>query len=634
MSLLKIKLKADGLYIGNPSSEKEFVENLKQSLMKLGLNNFDENSFLEMMGDTHPDEIRISGELPAKHDAIIEFTIDDERSKITVSIIPPTNGNPLTATDIKNRLAEDGLGDFMIDPQAVEKIVADFNVNPVKMTFTIDLYTRPVIEVEISQEKTEAYITVTRVDSSQKILAQDILTALKKSGVVKGILIPRIREIEEKNDTEPRTLVARAVEPIKGKDGEIIYFFDAFGENKKPRLDEFGNADFRMLDLFESVNSGDVLCKIIPGMEGMPGYNVMGEEIPAVDGITPELPIGKDTTVNPNKPNELISSIDGSPRLSSGKVSVEPILNIRGDIGLATGNVDFVGSIKISGKISEGFMVKAQDDVYINETCESVTIESGKDIILKCGIRAEHNAVLMAAGDVRAKFLEGATVVAGGEVVVQEYCYHCNIKAGSSVKVMGKKGYVAGGRISAKNNVFVKKLGSRAAPKTEVFVNHKSDYIDIKLTPPQKQKLQSLMDKYDSLQTEIKSYKSQCDATTDENSNCDKENEEAESAEKNATRAMLDQKKAIMIKQLEEQKNQIVARIRVLAPYFTEDEEDTGHFVAVLETVHPNVLISIDNDHIMTKNEFCGLKFINRGGKIVMEPYEPGDACNDLQSEY
>lgn len=603
--------------------------------MELGLSDFDENSFIEMMGDTHYAEIRITSKLPEKHETIIEFTFaDDKKDKIIVSIIPSTNGNPLAVADIQNRLVEEGMGDFKFDPQAVEKTVADFNNNPIATSFAVDIWTNPVIDVEISEDKTEAHITITRANDSQRILKQNILKALKEAGVIKGILIPRLKEIEENNHAEPRTLVAKAIEPIKGLDGDIEYYFDAFGDNKKPRLDEFGNADFRVLDLFESVSSRDVLCKVTPGMEGLPGYNIFGEEIPAVMGITPALPIGKDTAVNPKNPSELISEIDGSPRLSGNKVSVEPILNIHGDIGLATGNVDFVGSVKISGKISEGFVVKAHDDVYVNETCESVTIESGKDIILKCGIRAEHNAILIAKGDVRAKFLEGTTVVAGGEVVVQEYIYHCDIKAGSSVKVIGKKGYIAGGRISAKNNVFVKKLGSQGAPKTEIFVNHRSDYINIQLTKPQKQKLNSLMEKYDSLVAEIKSLKSEFDTSTDENSISETENEETGTTEKNTARAMLDKKKKIIIKQIEEQKDQIVSRIRILAPFFVEKEENTGHFVAVLEIVHPNVLISIDDSHITTKSEFCRLRFVNRDGEIVMEEYAPGDACADLQNEY
>jgi uncharacterized protein (DUF342 family) len=578
MPSLKIKLKADGLYVGNPSTEKDFIENLKQSLKELGLSDFDENSFLEMMGDTHPEEIRITGELPA-----------------------------------------------------VEKIVADFNENLSKMTFTLSNCTSPVINIEISSNKTEAFITVTRADISQKILAQDILTALNNAGVVRGILIPRLREIEENNETPPRTLIAKAIEAVTGKDGELIYNFDAFGANKKPKLDEFGNADYRMVDLYTSVKSGDVLCKVISGQEGLPGYDVMGNEIPAAMGKTPSLPVGKDTLINPNKPNELISAIDGSPKLTANKVHVDPILDIRGDIGLATGNVDFVGSIKITGKISEGFIVKSQGDVYVSETCESVTIESGKDIILQHGIRAEPHAVLIAKGDVHAKFLEGATVIAGGDVVVEEYCYRCDIKAGSSVKVIGKKGYIAGGRISAQNNVIVKKLGSQAAPRTEVFVNFKSDYANIQLTPYQNQKLDNLMEKYVSLLEEIKSHKSELDSDSVENTENDKENVEEESTEINETTALLHQKKKVIIEQLEEQKSQLVEHIRTFVPHFVEEAEDTGHFVAVLEIVHPNVMISIDNYHLTTRNEFCKLKFVNHGGKIVMEQYEPGDVRADLQ---
>ena len=69
------------------------------------------------------------------------------------------------------------------------------------------------------------------------------------------------------------------------------------------------------------------------------------------------------------------------------KLSVVPVLEIKGDVGPATGNIDFVGSVLIRGRIKSGFRVVAKGDVQVERTLEDAEIKAGGNIILQRGIQ-------------------------------------------------------------------------------------------------------------------------------------------------------------------------------------------------------------------------------------------------------
>ena len=194
---------------------------------------------------------------------------------------------------------------------------------------------------------------------------------------------------------------------------------------------------------------------------------VTGKPIRAIPGKDAKLSPGKNTRLSEDG-LELFSNIDGQPVLSD-KVSIEPIFVIDGDIDYKTGNVDFAGSVKVSGGVLSGFSVKATANIQIDGVVEDSYIEAGSDVLVRGGIRGRGNKTVKAGGNVGALFIEQAVVEAGASVSSQEVL-HSDIVAGDQVNVTGGKGLIFGGHISATNLIHANTVGADSDIHTELAV--------------------------------------------------------------------------------------------------------------------------------------------------------------------
>jgi uncharacterized protein (DUF342 family) len=89
------------------------------------------------------------------------------------------------------------------------------------------------------------------------------------------------------------------------------------------------------------------------------------------------------------------------------------------------------------------------------------------------GIQGMHRGYVKAQEMVVAKFIENATVHAGVEIIVGDVVLNSQVTAGKRVIVEGRKGLIAGGNITAGEEIRAKVVGTHMATVTslEVGVN-------------------------------------------------------------------------------------------------------------------------------------------------------------------
>lgn len=603
MTAVKILIREDGLYVENAQADQNFLDELKESLDELGTSDFNESDFVEMLKDTESGLIRVSSILPPKHDEAINFKLSEKDShKVIATIIPSGSENPLTKMDILMQLEYDNYSDVSPDVKSIEKALKRQKSETEDYSFCVGMRIIPDIEITLTPDSIEASIIVNVTDENQRLREEDIMMALKAAKVVQGIREEAIQEIiEAKNCAEP-VIIASGIAPVDGEPGSVLFHFDTKNNNHAPQIDASGRADFHALGIFESMEKGSILCELISPVEGAPGCDVKGNEIKQNPGKEAIMPVGKNTMIDPKNPSKLIASIAGIPKYTGGQVSIEPILNIKGDIGFETGNIKFAGDVIINGKVNSGFEIIAKGDIYINDSCESVRLEAGGNIHINRGIRADQNAYLKAGGNVQALFLEGVTVEAGGDVVINEYAYHCNIKSRKSVRVLGKKGYIAGGSVSVEKHVLANRLGNISVPRTEIYVNALHDNA-VELTEEQTSRIDELIEQLSEMQIEIDRLTLQC---------VEKPYEEFLNAKE----------------KVELQKEEVIKSIREIDPEFEESVAASDQFIGILGTVYSNVHIHINQYKLSIKQEYEGVKFLIRRYKLVMEPFEESDLKN------
>ena len=136
--------------------------------------------------------------------------------------------------------------------------------------------------------------------------------------------------------------------------------------------------------------------------------------------------------------DEIYSKCDGQAAFRSGKVTVDNVYIVQGDVDVTTGNVAFNGDIVVNGNVRTGFTVRAKGNIEINGVVEAAKIEAGKNVLIRDGVQGNKRAYIIAGGDVTAKFIESATVFAEGFIEANSILYS-DITSEKSVTVKGKR---------------------------------------------------------------------------------------------------------------------------------------------------------------------------------------------------
>lgn len=271
-------------------------------------------------------------------------------------------------------------------------------------------------------------------------------------------------EVQPKYCTD--IVVALGKEPRHGQDAKIEYFFNT-DIHVQPTMNEDGSVDFFQLNVINHCKKGDILARIIPADEGEYGESIIGERIKPREVQKLNLKYGNNIELSEDRLS-ISSMVNGHVMLVEDKVFVSDVYEVE-NVDLSTGNIEFEGSVQINGNVASNFEVKAQGNVIINGVVEGAHIYAGGNIIIARGMNGMSKGTLTAGGNIVAKFLENATVVAEGYIST-ESILHTDASAGTEITVSGKKGFITGGHVQAGNKITVKTLGATLGASTIVEV--------------------------------------------------------------------------------------------------------------------------------------------------------------------
>lgn len=281
------------------------------------------------------------------------------------------------------------------------------------------------LEIKIGRNKMRASICLVPPKGGKMLTIKDVLEGLKAKGVNYGIDKKIIKSVIDEKIFNTYVDVAFGLSPVDGKNGYTKYHFD-LQRNLKPKLLKNGTADYYNLDLVINVKKGDLLAEITPPTKGIPGKTTTGEVIPAKNGREAKIRIGKNVVVSQDA-LKMYTEIDGQPILEDGRLSVLPVLEVKGDVGPATGNIDFLGSVIVFGNVKSGFTIKASGDIEINGIVEAAKIEAGGNITVKRGIQGQGKGFLKASKDFKTRYIENAKVEAGENINIDEASMHSHL---------------------------------------------------------------------------------------------------------------------------------------------------------------------------------------------------------------
>ncbi len=538
------------------------------------------------------------------------FKVRVTKKGVMLIVNPPKGkGRRISLQEVQNAVYQKQI--LNCDPKLIEQIVTKAKGEPVKIS---EWKPNPELDgkfsIEIPDDEMKAYITIISPRRNGRIVElDDVLSEFERKEVVYGIKEDEINDAIENDKFNQPILAAEGTPAKDGDDGKIDYKFN-IEKNIKLSEDEKGRVNFRELDLIENVVVGQVLAKKNPPQKGEPGKTITGRELPAKDGKDVQLIPGKNIKLSEDG-IELSSEINGQVVFVKGKINVEPVYEVKGDVSLQTGNIVFLGTVIVRGNVEDGFSIKAAGNIDIRGSVGKAQLEAEGDIVIKQGLLGKDEAIVVAGNDIVAKFIEHTKQVeAGRDIFVAEGLMHSFVDAGKRVICNGKRAMIVGGRIRAGEEINAKVIGSQSYIETQVEVglDPKSRQQSLELN----EELRDSKEKLRELSMNIRTLENQ----------------------KKTLRGKLPPEKEELLTSMLAEKEELTTRIAEVEEQITEIKsylasiEEKGK-VCVQKEVFPKVKITVKDAFLEVKDPFKYVTFIQEAGNIKVLPYEEAKVDKD-----
>ena len=317
------------------------------------------------------------------------------------------------------------------------------------------------------------------INGGVPVSAESLRTKLSERGIISGIQNDRVEMAPQEDFGMKWIRVAKGIPPKHGTDGTLTENYSHTAGIPQFIEDEKGNVDFHELNWLIKISKGDEICTFVHATKGENGQNVFGSEVKARNGREPLIPAGKNTKVDEEN-GRVVSTADGQLSYHRGRFDVSELLEIHGDIGTATGNIDSQCDVLIHGSIRSGYNVTSLGSIIVNGMVERSTVIAGRDVYISYGMAGGGTGTLDVGGTVRCKYLENVNVRVTGDVIT-ESIVNSQVDCDGSILANIGRGAVVGGRLLAMNRIEAKIIGNKVHGHTVLLIAPSPHFQEIKM---------------------------------------------------------------------------------------------------------------------------------------------------------
>lgn len=325
--------------------------------------------------------------------------------------------------------------------------------------------------LRIDDDEMAAWLYLTPPEEGQTYAKRDLEDYLELNGVVKGYHSSNLSAMVKKKVYNREILVAKGAEIQPGKDGYFEYLF-APEEHVGPKVNEDGSVDYSSMSALQNVHKGDKVAIYHYAVQGVNGYTVVGGEMKAnpVRDLPPMR--GKGIT---RENGIYYAQSDGKIEVKNGKIDIQNVHEIMGDVDAIIGKIEFFGDVIINGNVEGGIVIRAGRNIEVHGTTGAATLFAGGDVMLTRGIQG--GGKISARGNVFAEFIENTTVDAGG-LVQANVILNANVTAKDKVISIGKRGAIIGGNVHALKGIEALTAGNDVELKTILHSGYEEESFD------------------------------------------------------------------------------------------------------------------------------------------------------------
>lgn len=322
--------------------------------------------------------------------------------------------------------------------------------------------------LKVDEDEMTAWLYLMPPDRGQIYTKSELITFLERQGVVKGYHSSNLSAMVKKHVYDREILVAKGGETVNGKDGYFEYLFSP-EEYGVPKIREDGTVDYTNVTALQNVHKGDKVAIYHYAVPGVDGYTVRGAEMKAAPGR--DLPPMRGKGIL-REDNEYFAQSDGKIEVKNGRVDIQNVHEIIGDVTMIIGKIEFFGDVIINGNVESGVTIRAGRNIEIHGTTGNASLFAGGDVVLSRGIQG--GGKISAKGSVFADFIENTTVNAGG-AVQSNTILNAQVYAKDKVITTGKKGVIIGGYIHGLKGIEAMAAGSDVEVKTILHCGYEAE---------------------------------------------------------------------------------------------------------------------------------------------------------------
>lgn len=317
--------------------------------------------------------------------------------------------------------------------------------------------------IVVSEDQMSATLSLADPGEDNPYTPAEIMVELRKNKIIAGINSNAILQMVEEKIYDKPVEVAMGKPLLPPAEGYYEFLFDT-EEHKTPSIREDGTADYSSVGRLENVKKGQKIAIYHPAVQGKNGYDINGREL--VAKFAKELPPLRGMKIEKNEEtNEYFAKIDGKISLKEFNIEILDVHEIKGDVTLIQGKIEFYGDLYITGDVENGVFIRVGRNVVVNGTVGAATIMAGGDIILSKGIQGAGRGRVSARGNIFSDFIEYASVESGLDVYANSII-NSDVSSGGSVIVSGKHGSIIGGETHGFRGITANAAGSANEVRT------------------------------------------------------------------------------------------------------------------------------------------------------------------------
>jgi uncharacterized protein (DUF342 family) len=253
---------------------------------------------------------------------------------------------------------------------------------------------------------------------------------------------------------------------------------------------ETGKIDYKKRAAMTSVLEGDLLFRAIPQKEGREGLDVFGKLIRVGKPRVPRIRVGRNIRYDKEE-SVCYAAASGRVRWVDKVLSVDDVYMVRGNVGPTTGHILHPGAVVVTGDVQEGYNIEAIGDIEVRGLVEAAQLQTSGSLMVRGGMIGAEGQRIVASGDVHARFIADADVLAGGDVYIEREIIRSRVISLGSIHI--SSGRVVGGEIRALRGLVAGQVGSLANACTTVIAGE--DYSQEETSPTGRTEIELLEQK-------------------------------------------------------------------------------------------------------------------------------------------